>query len=207
MENCSNADVKSNLTQMLKAWDKFLKRRPIKRAVKGYCRSLEVTYNKKENTYHPHIHALLVVDSNYFTGKDYLSHDYLKQTWRECLDVSYDPIVDIRKVKRKNNTTSITAGATVETLKYSLKILPPDITTETVICLDEALRNRRLLSFGGVVAEVRTLLRMEDIEDSTLTDGDDTHNEYDCLYIFGINGWSVVDQAVNTVTGELTPLF
>lgn len=96
---------------------------------------------------HPHFHALLMVNANYFT-KGYISHENWLRMWRESLRVDYDPIIHINRVKLSKPSSADTgeskhdesgtiirpideglAKAIRYTLKYSCKpdnFLSPD---------------------------------------------------------------------------------
>ena len=191
--------LKDTSSLMLKAWDKLCKRRKHKRAWQGFCRSLEITYNPREDTYHPHIHALIVVNNDYFRSNDYITTEELSQAWGECLDVDYNPHCKLQKVKPKNNDVSIAKGAVVETLKYAYKIMQCDINIKTVSAFLAALNNKRLLSFGGVVAEARRALQQGDLEaDTNLNDeANAEENIYDVLYLFSPSGWKIYERGNN----------
>lgn len=76
VRNCYGEDLRDTLDLMTKSFNKLSERKAFKQAVKGYFRSLEITYNKKDNTYHPHFHMILAVDNSYFTqSKIYLSQE------------------------------------------------------------------------------------------------------------------------------------
>lgn len=66
VKNCDGAALRDTLTLLTAAWTKLAKRRPFMRAVKGWFRAIEITRNAADGTYHPHIHAILVVEPAYF---------------------------------------------------------------------------------------------------------------------------------------------
>ena len=165
-ENLSHA-----IDILLQGYDKFLKRRKIKRAWVGKVRALEVTYNtdkksKSYQTFHPHIHIFVAVEKDYFTNsKKYISHKELVGYWQECISVDYLPDCDIKKVTDTQN------GA-VETLKYSFKSSTDSTALKGYFY---TLKNRRLVSFSGVFADMRKLLKQSDFE-NILTDDINTAN-------------------------------
>ncbi len=82
-------------------------------------RSLEITYNKEDDTYHPYFHLILAVNKSYFTDKDYyLSQENWTRLWKESLQVDYTPVVDVRRVKSKDKNFS---KVIAETAKYTVK--------------------------------------------------------------------------------------
>ncbi len=59
-----------------------------------------MAYNKKEDTYHPHYHVLLVVTSSYFTYKNIKKSKWTK-LWLQIAQLDYDSIIDVRAVKSR----------------------------------------------------------------------------------------------------------
>lgn len=107
-----------------------------RRGIKDYIRTIEVTFNCKELSWHPHIHALCFVPKEYFlkSNKDYISQVKLAEYWQRACNLDYKPIVDIRRVYDKNlpkerikvdsdiKAIDLT-GAIFETAKYCVKPL------------------------------------------------------------------------------------
>lgn len=192
-DNVSNA-----LDVLLKGWDRLLKLRKYKRIIKGFVRALEVTYNATENTYHPHIHALWFVHQSYGeSGKDYISFEELREDWKNAARLDYNPLVRIQAVKPKKkhikSTDQTNTAAVVETLKYCYKVDQKHISAETIATLLYSLNGRRLISFGGVVAEERKALQQGDIDDNLNEQTTEVDNEYDVLYIFSPSGWRIIE--------------
>ena len=180
VKNTRYEDLKKTVDIMMKGYDRLCKRRKIKRAWLGITRSLELTYNEKERTFHPHIHLLIAVDSSYFDDENkYITSKELSVMWAESVDVDYLPIVDIRKVDN-------TDRATVETLKYALK---PTDATLAYKAFFYVLKGRRLISFCGVFQKIRNELKYSDFE-NILTDDVEKKGKkitYD-LYTFDATG-------------------
>ena len=94
--NCSGDALSDTITHLMKSFDRLMKRRELKKIVKGWYRGLEVTFNKFEiitdglykrckgyfdtlglsvgdknpnfNTYHPHFHVILCVSKSYLSN-------------------------------------------------------------------------------------------------------------------------------------------
>lgn len=143
VKNCYGEDLKDTLDLMTKAFNKLSERKVFKQAIKGYFRSLEITYNKEMyianemyysnkyyrdngfkvgdknpnyNTYHPHFHLILAVNKSYFKDtKYYVSQKDWTSLWKSCLKVDYTPIVDVRKF-RENKGKEV-----AEVAKYTVK--------------------------------------------------------------------------------------
>lgn len=173
MRNCVSADLADRVTHLLKAWSRMMNskqnRRPFRIAV-GWFRALEITYNKKDGTWHPHIHAILLVRPDYFdkSKDDYISQEDWIAEWRWALGVDYDPSVDVRTVKGGQ------AKAIAEVAKYTVKpgewldLDDADGTDARVELLARVLKGRRLTAFGGLMKETRKALKQEDAETADL---------------------------------------
>ena len=184
VKNCYGEDLKDTLDLMTKSFNKLSERKAFKQAIKGYFRSLEITYNKKDNTYHPHFHLILAVDNNYFTNsRVYLSQEKWTNLWKESLKVDYIPVVDVRRVKSKNKdfgkVVAETAKYTVKADDYLIKDedgkIDEELTDNVVKTLDKALHRKRLVSFGFIFKEIHKMLKLDDAEDGSLenTDNED----------------------------------
>jgi plasmid rolling circle replication initiator protein Rep len=164
--------------QRLSSWKQF------KKSIAGFFRTLEVTYNKETDTYHPHYHVLLAVRPSYFTH-NYISKKEWAKMWQKAAQIDYEPIVDVRavksgrRVKAENNILAekgytIDAGVVAEMSKYTVKSGDylfkgdNDSTDKVVSTLENALRGRRLFAFGGLLKEIYKQLeeekKIEDVE-------------------------------------------
>ena len=218
--NCKDNEVNNTITEILDAWRRLYRKRKYQRLWHGFCRSIEVTYSAKSDTYHPHIHVLLAVGTNYYKSvlmaeKD-RKYDYkgnklmtdfdlsLSDEWRTALkneeynNLSYPLQVIIEPANREHNKTikSVTTSAAVETLKYALKIRQKDIANKTIATLLYSLSSRRLISFGGVIEEMRQRLNQSDIEDELNEDFEENQEcrEKEVLYIFNPSGWKILEE-------------
>lgn len=167
IRNVKPKEIDEALKCMAKAWDKMMKRRIVKENLKGWARSTEITYNEITHTVHPHYHVILVYDKNF---KDILDGAYFKPTWKETLQITYDPVIDFRPIRAKaeNNDNEEQAkiyGAVLETFKYSTKSndlinMPLKEFTELV----NGISNKRMVSFGGIIKKTRKELNIIDEE-------------------------------------------
>ena len=81
----SEYELREKITEMNKAFERLVKRKQFDKVIKGYARKLEVSYNKKTNTFNPHFHILISVCSTYFK-KNYIRKDKWLNAWREVMD-------------------------------------------------------------------------------------------------------------------------
>lgn len=186
MENVPGDKLREALDLLTKAWKKLMDRKPVQRAVKGSFRALEITRNRAQDTYHPHIHAILVVEDGYFQRANglYLAQAKWVEMWQQSLQVSYKPIVDIRstyaKNGKRNRKTEAAAAAAVEAAKYATKdveyigaAIPMAEASKVAGVYTAALYKKRLTAMAGWVADAAQQLALKDIEDT----GDLVHDE------------------------------
>jgi len=117
-------DLKTTIAHILASWHRLMMRSQCKKAVKGFIRTLEITYNRERDDWHPHIHAALVVQHSYFTSRYYIKRDRWLEMWQEVTKQPEITQVDVRKLKPKQEAI---AGidplllAFAELSKYSIK--------------------------------------------------------------------------------------
>ncbi|MCC9878843.1 protein rep, partial [Streptococcus agalactiae] len=76
VKNVPGTELHKTITSLTKSFDRLDKRAKVQKNIIGYLRSVEVTHNEKENSYHPHIHVLLMVKTSYFSGA---GNNYISQ--------------------------------------------------------------------------------------------------------------------------------
>lgn len=170
--NVTGSELSSKINQMQIAFNRYMRYASIKRAVLGYLRILEITYNKNTDTYHPHFHVILCVAPSYFKHKDYIKRDDWLQMWRRAMKDNSITQVDIRRVKDKFSDSCVDAvqslkSAVAEIAKYAVKssdyLFHYDwqLSERCVKVLLAALTGRRLIAFGGVFEEIRQKLNID----------------------------------------------
>jgi len=183
LKNCAPDDLKAALDVLFSGWREFERGRKIKPLVKGYFRSVEITYDKDEiiskrrymrakkyydglgiqpgdknsniDTFHPHIHAIILVDKSYFE-KDYLETQEWLAIWKKAAKLPYDPVGDIRSCRSEREKRKEVAEVAKYTLKDTEFLDKQDEPKmdRLVGVLSEALFRRRLFEFGGVMRDV-----------------------------------------------------
>lgn len=177
MKNVATNELGQGITDILKAWSRMMnksrKRKPYF-VTRGWFRALEITYNAQTKEWHPHIHAVLLVDADYFENPNkYIEHSAWIAEWKWALQVDYDPNVDVRTFKGERSK------AVAEVSKYSVKPgewldkNDNDGTDERVFILATELKGRRLTAFGGLMLQVRKELKQEDVENADLVHTDE----------------------------------
>lgn len=179
-KNCSREQLKERISDMIAAWDSISHSlRANRRYMQGYARTIEITVNYRDNTYHPHLHSILLLTPD--APREMLRAHYWGLLWQKYMDTRrYQgpvvPICDIRKIRPnvRRHITS-TAAAAAEVSKYMTKssmILSHSNAYEYILVIDEATRGRRLRAYGGVWRDIRRQLRLEDAVTATEPDAE-----------------------------------
>lgn len=169
VRNCAIGDLKETIISMQTAFKRLTKRAEWSQVL-GWVRATEVTRNPSDNTAHPHLHILMLVSPEYFTGRGYIKQSLWQKAWKESARLDYDPVVDVRtitlsKKKRAERMKAESAGeeieplhlalaatAAAEVLKYSTKatdlIQAPQDWLETFI---DQVHKLRFVGPGGVL--------------------------------------------------------
>ena len=205
--NCKANELSQSIDNIFNGFKKLTKRKRYKQSIKGHFRALEVTHNLNINsdwfdTYHPHLHCILVVNKSYFTDtKSYITQEEWATLWKNVLRVDYTPIVDVRRFKDRNGKGIEKSIA--ETAKYTVKsddyIIHDDVTNEVietltddaVFILDKALAHRRLTAFGGILKEYHKKLNLDDAEYGDLVNTDNEELREDLEFIIERYSWNI----------------
>jgi len=183
IRNVKGDKLKAALDELNRGFKRLMQTKEVAAAVKGFFKSMEVTHNvdhKSEwfDTYHPHIHVVLAVNTTYFKSRYYIRHDRWKELWQRSMRLDYEPDVDIRKVK--GNTAEAVAEAAGYGTKAGSFIIPDDwdLTVGTVRLLDTVFDRRRFIGFGGVMRDYHRALKLDDPDEGDLIHiGDDEPGE------------------------------
>jgi len=189
VRNCQLSDLREILAWMHKSWVKLTKRKEFA-SVQGWLRSVEVTRGR-DDTAHPHYHALLMVKPGYFGG-NYIKQSDWTDAWQSCLGVDYTPVLDVRSVRpgkreKADDDGVVMLAAICETLKYSVK--PSDClgqkpgqrmsNQEWLVELTSQLTKTRAIATGGILKDYLKELEAEPddlvhADDSGLIDVDES---------------------------------
>lgn len=177
VKNVEGEALNSTISQLTKSFDRLFRRAKVKKNLLGYLRSVEVTHNENDKTYHPHIHVLIMVKPNYFSGRgnNYITQKEWSDMWSNSLKVDYTPMIDIRTVKEKGKGLR---GAVLETAKYPTKPIKLDIENKQVVDdLYNGLYRKRQLGYGGLFKTIKKQLILDDVENGDLVHtSDDKEN-------------------------------
>lgn len=146
--NVVGKELKEEITKYNNAFNRFVKLKKYKKVIKGYLRKLEVTYNEKEKTYHPHFHVLISVASSYFSHKDnYIKRDEWLADWQEVMNDKTITQVDVRRVKMASSDGI--DKSILELTKYVAKDSNYLYSEEVFKYFYQGLKGKRIYAFGG----------------------------------------------------------
>lgn len=172
--NVTEENLRSEIDKFNHAISKLFRRKNVAKVVKGYVRKLEVTTDQEKyitselfsrkktyfekrglsvgdpnpqyNTYNPHVHILLAVDSDYFKH-GYISQAGWLEMWQQCMDNPNITQVDVRKVRKGAKSVE---GAVLEVAKYTAKGNDLYHSERVFDVFYGALKGRQLLVYSGV---------------------------------------------------------
>ena len=153
VRNCKIVDLRKTLKWLNQSWQRMVQRK--KFPATGWIRSTEVTRGK-DGSAHPHLHCLLLVKPSYF-GKYYVKQNDWIELWKSSLRVDYNPILDIRPVKRGRQPMELVP----EILKYCVKESDLVVDREWFLELTRQMHKLRTIATGGVLKEYLKQLEEE----------------------------------------------
>lgn len=173
IRNCTAEELRPVLCQLTEGFTRLKKRQLWNDYILGYARSVEVTYNKESDTYHPHIHVIAIVPNAY--TRQISIGDWVDM-WRDSIRVNYNPIVWANQTyykgdksinleydfDQKDTNNDAAKAAIIEACKYAVK--PESIQSAAeagdISTLATALNGLRLVSFGGILKKIRKDLKL-----------------------------------------------
>lgn len=169
-----------------KAFKKLMERKEVKQIVKGYIRKLEVTYQKEKyitkelwkrkkayyknkglevgdlepnyDTYNPHFHVVIAVNSSYFTDKNYIKRERWLELWELATGDKTITQVDVKKAKIG------TCKEIYELAKYSAKDSDYLVSRPIFETFYNALKGKQTMVFGGLFKEAHKLYQQKKLD-------------------------------------------
>lgn len=157
VKNVSADQLKDEIKKIKRSFKKFRELQAFKKISRGYVCKLEVTYNKDVDSYHPHLHLIVAVNSSYFTSRDYLSREKILTMWRNSYQDQSITQVDIRKI----NTATI--KDILEITSYAAKNSDLFFSYDVFKTFYNSLRSVQILSFNGSFRDIRKKIRDKEI--------------------------------------------
>lgn len=149
VRNCPITSLRDTLKLMNSAWQRLSQTK--KFPAIGTFKSLEVTRGK-DGSAHPHFHVLMLVNSSYFQGTQYISHEKWVEMWRKALRVDYDPYVYAQRIKSFDDDVR-RFNIVAEVAKYTVK--GDDLIKDASWTLEytKQVHKMRAISIGGILKE------------------------------------------------------
>lgn len=162
VENVPPDGLKAACEGMLQAYGRLIKQKAYKAAIAGHARTLEITYNQDEDTFHPHIHALLL----YKPGQ-YIEQPQWADMWKAAEKLPYTPITDVRAAYNPKETAAGSPDAWLKTSAEVAKyITAPDslqaLSPYNLSMLGEAIEGRRIHTLGGIIKDAAAATKRTD---------------------------------------------
>ncbi len=176
--NCKGGTALNKcVSELFKSFGRFYKYKEIKKAFRGCLRCLEITYNEKVGTFHPHLHCLVAVNESYFTSRDYLSYDKLRLLWQRACNSGGPYQISVGAIKGD------VAKGVAEVCKYCVKPLELgnlDTTAAQYVLRTYGivLKGQRCVQKYGLIKEAFKALGIEEEETFCIADN------YDEVYYF-----------------------
>ncbi len=169
MPNVSDDDLGAAITNLLTGCRAFIRNRALTKRVKGAFRSIEVTYNRHDKTWHPHVHMILFMDEAFWRPSAglYLPHPEWLAHWQAAMGMPDIKIVHVAKIGRDRDGVLVLGdrffGDLAEACKYLVKVGSVLERTEAgwtadpalIAILHAALKGRRLTSLTGSLRKLR----------------------------------------------------
>lgn len=164
-KNCTPASLGATIDEMSRAWNCIASRKTFKRSIVGWARALEITYNAKSRTLHPHYHMLLMWREGATPSETYLTGEWCAATHLVTSPKAQNSQMIRPRADTWNSTEDPITDAVLETYKYSVKSsdlqeMPLSVFRAAV----EALKGRRLVAFGGMVKDYARMMQLEDMD-------------------------------------------
>lgn len=198
----SGEELRDQIDSFNKAINKLFKRRKVERVIKGYIRKLEVTTDQEKfvteelfkrkkkyyemrgikvgdanptfETYHPHVHIILVVNKSYFNRPtDYINKEEWLKMWQSCMQDKSITQVDVKKVSA---TAASNSNAVLEIAKYSAKGSDLYHSEKVFDTFYGALKRRQLIVYSGMAKDYAKKFKIGELDEFKKTNDEEyTH--------------------------------
>lgn len=176
-ENSTATGLKDDLKKLNRSLNRLFKYKQVRENLLGFVRSTEITVNREHQTYHPHVHVLLMVKSTYFTRGNYLSQKQWADFWKRARKLDYIPVVHVETIHPKNKHRNSVQSSIVEVAKYQVKdaeYLTNDSEKDLAIIdtLEHAMAGSHQIGFGGLLKKIRHDLKIDQEDENLIDVGD-----------------------------------
>lgn len=199
--NVKGDELKKEIKAINKAFDVMMRRKQFEQFT-GFIAKLEITYNRKRDDFHPHLHVLFSVEKGYFkkSNNEYLERDDLLEHWRSVMDNENITQVDIRALKDSNEKDLI--KSIQEVAKYEAKSSDFTANSKVFETFYFALKGAKMLRYGR---EFRELGEVYELDEFGLFDDwrlkAETFEDFTCKTI---STWHFTRKEYDTLLADLT---
>lgn len=168
IKNPQTKDLKATVKHLNSSFKRMSETKEYKETILGHFKALEIVGDETpKGEVHPHLHIILIVNSSYFTSRNYISQDKWVEMWQKALRVDYTPVVDVRRIKPKKTKSGkqLTAlqSAVFEVAKYSVKhSILTDKSNDEFISIILQTKNMRFFSTGGLLKEKINFIKCDE---------------------------------------------
>jgi plasmid rolling circle replication initiator protein Rep len=182
-------DLARGIDDILKSFKSLQDTSQYRKVVKGFIRTLEITYNKESKEWHPHLHIILAVKEDYFKNSElYTYRETWAKLWKQSAKIEYYPQCDIRKINENERENAI-----AEVSKYMVKPIDINISAETEKIYTSLLKStfgRRLTSTGGDYRK-----EFKEVQNET-DETDEYLKDTEVLYTYEYNNYNYIMKEV-----------
>ena len=199
--NVKGDELKKEIRAINKAFDVMMRRKQFEQFT-GFIAKLEITYNRKRDDFHPHLHVLFSVEKGYFkkSNNEYLERDDLLEHWRSVMDNENITQVDIRALKDSNEKDLI--KSIQEVAKYEAKSSDFTANSKVFETFYFALKGAKMLRYGR---EFRELAEVYELDEFGLFDDwrlkAEKFEDFTCKTI---STWHFTRKEYDTLLADLT---
>lgn len=176
IKNCSGDNLYNTVDKLLKAYRMLMKRGKLSKTL-GSIKSLEITVNWKNMSYHPHLHIVFAVPDDYFINPElYITIEELRKNWADKLkiaDENYRKTLQV-DIKTFGNTYTLLKSLK-EITKYMLKYgdladtsININKRSEALNFIDNATKGRRMVEFTGIFRQKEGEKPKKELEEEIL---------------------------------------
>ena len=175
--NVAKDELGNTIAELGAGWQRLIKRKKYKDFIVGGIRNVEVTYNKKRDDYHPHLHVICCVKPEYFkcvrvgSGSDreriypnMIDFETWQKDWQSAIK---NPRAEQIWVKAVSQSERLFHKAALEISKYVVKDSDMGESPDVFEGFVKGLKGKRLFNPFGVMSELHNefLKHPEDFHD------------------------------------------
>lgn len=169
-QNTASDNLKKYLSEMQEAWRYVISQRWVRTRLRGWARSIEVTFNRNTGELHPHYHVL--VQAPMLKIAEGFIDEWLVQCSQHGIRAT-KAAQNIQKIKYDDEAGDSLAGAVCEVYKYMIKTSDAlEMPIGKLKDLANGISGKRLISMGGCLKTISKDLQLEELDEPDNKDED-----------------------------------